>query len=220
MDPTDADTLLASFIPRQAPQGDVAVFREALVSLPASAAGELRKGPVLPDLWRGTVQMLDVHPLPGLLALLLASYRAYGERPDRAAREKLDELVAKHPQLADVMKKHGRRTKIAKLRFKLVPKPGRSSLTGLQKKQLGWFEREGGDYEALELFEVIDEKGTHKYDAAVLAGDDGKVFVAGTTRAVATIAQGGAEAKSEALGAALEQGLADFLKTRAPKPQL
>jgi hypothetical protein len=218
MTPQDAESILNAFLmfPKEFGESDRARYLEGIHALPDDAAEKIKATfpQPQPNRWRALLALLADHPIPSLLELLLVSYKRCAERPDAEAREKLDALGRAHPPLAEVLKKKRRSIKVAKLTFEPIPKPSRDVLTPLQKKQIAWFEREGGEWDVLEFFRVLDDKGAHRYDATIIAGDDGKVFKAGTNKAVAMFAQGGAEGRSEALSAALEQGLAEHEKRR------
>jgi hypothetical protein len=152
-----------------------------------------------------------LHPDPALVDKLFANYKSIMEWPKADERARLDALGREIPALAPAIARNLARVKMAKLTFKRV-KVGVKELTSLQKKQLAPLEREygaaGGVHDALEFYEVHDDKGTHKYDAIVLGGTEGIVFGAGTTKKVALFAQGGVEAKSVSLSIGLEHALA------------
>lgn len=81
----------------------------------------------------------------------------------------------------------------------LVAPTHASQLTPLQAQQVAtcargiqgcgsdWINDEEIGY--LELFGVFDERGVRRYDAAVLMGEDGMVFAAGTTQVAAVLCQ-------------------------------
>jgi hypothetical protein len=199
-------------------QTEPALFRECLEAIPRerrTAAIKPYLGVSPPRGWTDIfAAVAPIHPEPDLVEAMFAIYKAYAERPDAAARAALEDVAKRVPELAASIAQHLAHKKVAPLVFERVPLPPRDKLTSLQKKQLAWFEQEGGDWAVLELFAVRDAKGKHLYDATIHAGDDGYVFRAGTATKVATFAQGGCEAKGEALMAGLEQGLADSMRGR------
>jgi len=184
---------------------DEAARREivtSLCALPEGALASAEAAPFPPDLLREMVGVLEQHPEPPLLKLLLAGYKRIAERPDTKTRARLESIEA----LAGPLAKSRRSISVVKLTFRPVAVPAKAA--GAQKKQLARAEREFGSLEGVELFEILDERGQHKYDAVLVARDDGWVFNAGTTKTVATFAQGGVEGRSEGLCSALEQALA------------
>jgi hypothetical protein len=205
------DVLLPIALAKTAPD----LFRECFEAIPfarRTAALAPHLGPKPPNFVFPLV--IDRHPQPDLVDAQFATFKQYAERPNADVRALLEQIGARIPTLAPTIAKHLARKKVAKLLFEPVPLPSRDQLTPLLKKQLAWFERDGGDWNVLQLFVVRDAKGKHVYDATIHAGDDGKVFRVGTATKVADFAQGGAEARSEALMAALEQGLTDYERTR------
>jgi hypothetical protein len=179
----------------------------SLCALPDGALADAEGARFPPDLLREMVGVLEKHPHPPLLKLLLAGYRRIAERPDAKTRARLEAIEA----LAGPLAKSRRSISVVKLTFRRVALPARPA--GAQKKQLARAEREFGSLEGVELFEILDERGQHKYDAVLMARDDGWVFSAGTTKTVATFAQGGVEGRSEGLCSALEQALAATART-------
>lgn len=182
----------------------------ALCSLPSSATLKVDADRLLPELWNALVTLLKKYPSKPILAMLLASYRRMDERPDPKTRARLDEIKS----LAAPMAKSRKALEVPKLTFRTLKKPARTKLIGARAKQVAWAEREGFAYEDLTLYDVLDAAGKHVYDAVVHAGDDGKVFIAGTIRGVALFAQGGCEGRNSAISNALEQGMAAARKRR------
>jgi hypothetical protein len=82
-------------------------------------------------------------------------------------------------------------------------------------------------HELIELFDVLDERGTHVYDMHLFCGDDGRVHRTGTLDRVASFSQGGATATDDAsLREALGRALATWNAARraqkvaaAPEPR-
>jgi hypothetical protein len=197
-------------------------FRECLDAIPLerrTAAIMPQLGPKPPrfDRIETFASVIEFHPDPALVDAVFAMYKMMAERPNPSAHAALEDVAKRLPKLAPTISKQLARKKVAPLVFEPVPLPARDKLSALQRKQLAWFEKEGGDWSVLELFIVRDEKRKHVYDAAIHAGDDGFVFRVGTATKVATFAQGGAEGRGEALMAALEQGLAEWNAARKAK---
>jgi hypothetical protein len=182
----------------------------ALRALPVAATARVEGDHLLPDLWSALVTLLRRHPSKPILSMLLASYRRMDERPDARTRARLDEIKA----LAAPMARQRQPLEVPRLTFRALKKPARARLTGARAKQVAWAEREGFAYEELALYDVLGADGAHVYDAVIHAGDDGRVFVAGTTRSVALFAQGGCEGRSSRLCSALDEALAAATKRR------
>lgn len=84
------------------------------------------------------------------------------------------------------------------------------SPTPIQKKQLARARKDyGGNIEDVTYRAIADAKGKHVYDAYRYCGDTGKVFVAGTTRVVASLIQMQIDGcRDPGLGLALQQAFA------------
>lgn len=67
----------------------------------------------------------------------------------------------------------------------------------------------------VEVFALDGPDGTHRYDAVLHAGDDGLIFVTGTTDVIASMAQGGVD---EIDDAALEKAIDAAFDARPKKP--
>ena len=94
------------------------------------------------------------------------------------------------------------------LSLRQVAKPDDPAmLTPLQREQLKFFLDHPEGFELTELFSVHDASGEHLYDMHLFCGDDGQVFVRGTTTWVASFSQGGASCDDSALEEALNAAL-------------
>lgn len=189
---------------------------ECLRAIPAEQWTEVIApwlGSEMPPRWiESFAAVIALHPEPALVDKLFANYKQYAEWPSRTDRSALVELGEKYPQLAGGIAKHLGRVKVTKLVFKRIAVK-RGKETDLQKKQLAPVVKEyGDDARDVELCEVLDDKGAHKYDAVVLGRTEGIVFKAGTTKKVATLIQGGAEVSSVALAISLEDALDAYRK--------
>jgi hypothetical protein len=102
-----------------------------------------------------------------------------------------------------------------RLTFHIKPTPTFDEMSPLLVEQLGPLidqARQDGPegYELFELFDVLDDEGTHLYDLHLFCGDDGQLHRTGTTEHVATFSQGGPtgstnQALLDALGDAYER---------------
>jgi hypothetical protein len=106
-----------------------------------------------------------------------------------------------------------------KLTLRRRPTPPLDELTPLLREQIGpLLDQADGDAELFELFDVLDEKGTHIWDMHLFCGDDGRIHKRGTMEYVASFSQGGATGvDDEALLDALNDALDDAQKKPAKK---
>jgi hypothetical protein len=174
--------------------------------------------------WRGVRSrgvVTNVTHLLDELGLELGSLAARLEKPKTLSAKTAELLVAELKGSAppSPAPKPARPAKPPReLVFKRVLVPKRmSELDATQKKQvakLDWLELEK-ELKNVELFVIEDAKGKSLYDLLIHAGDDGVVFRAGTTKAVASFSQGGvSECDSDSLEEALEAGYDAFLAQR------
>ena len=103
------------------------------------------------------------------------------------------------------------------LTLRSVSKPEVASLDAVAKKQLEFvLGPTGSGLKLTDLYSVHDATGAHLYDMHLYCGDDGQVFVKGTTKNVATFSQGGACCDDARLQDALDDALARFLAAKKP----
>src|SRR5262249_12948316 len=97
---SDAKALLERFLfAAELPEEDIASYLAGIEKLSEAAAARIMAANPQPNRWTALIAELDALPEPALLDLLLASYRRYFDRPNAQARERLDALVAKYPEL-------------------------------------------------------------------------------------------------------------------------
>jgi hypothetical protein len=154
--------------------------------------------------WRG-----KWHPSPVVDITPLASKLGALGKPRVLSKEAAAALVALLAPVQPEKPAAAKKKPAKKLIFRSALKPKRlSDLTPLQKKQIAKLDWIDVDKEIKNVqFFAIQDKGKLVYELAIHAGDDGVVFRAGTTRAVASFSQGGiSECDSDDLEEALEAG--------------
>lgn len=109
---------------------------------------------------------------------------------------------------------------VVKLTLRLFSPAAIASMSELFARQLGarleTWRRDPEMGELIERGELHDEHGVHRYDACFVRGEDGPVYVAGTTELVAYFSQSATtECEDEALIRALEDALRDQRIRRA-----
>jgi hypothetical protein len=161
--------------------------------------------------------VLDELPMPELVPRMFECFEANGERMKPAERVRFEALAKKHPVLTRAVESTFQKgKKVKKLAFEPVAF-SRSELSPIQKQQLAWIDRDSLDWSLVELFTVRDEKGAHRYDVTLHAGDDGVVYDAGTKKCAASFVQGGADGRNASLCIALDEALAAAKARTAPE---
>lgn len=84
----------------------------------------------------------------------------------------------------------------------------------MQKEQLAHLEEQQLDL--TDFYLLRDARGAPVYDVLLFAGSDGAVFATGTSKVVAVVAQGGADAEDGALCVAIDAAF-EALRLKPPR---
>jgi hypothetical protein len=112
-----------------------------------------------------------------------------------------------------------------RLTCRRIPVPPLDAIDGVFREQLGprWAQLRANPAEfgpLIELVELVDDSGNHRFDVVLHRGEDGPVFRAGTVDFVATFSQSSiSECDDDDLAAALEAALVVHRRSRTvPSP--